>query len=86
MILFDIMEDILLDSETKNIANFLVHPIITLSDNKEKELPSMHNKYNESDFYKFYHELIQLINKDENTKEEIRLISLSNKHLKKFYT
>ena len=85
MILFDIMKDILLDSETKNIANFLVHPIISLSLNEENELPSMHNKYDESDFNKFYNEIVRLSNKDEKTKEEIRLISLSNKHLKKLY-
>jgi len=85
MILFYIMKDILLDSETKNIANFLVHPIISLSNNEENELPSIYNKYNKLDFFKFYQEIIQLSNKNEKTKEEIRLISLSNKHLKKLY-
>ena len=85
MLLFDIMKDILLDSETKNIANFLVHPIISLSINEENDLPLIHNKYNESDFYKFYNEIIRLSNKNEKTKEEIRLMSLSNKHLKKLY-
>ena len=86
MLLFDIMKDILLDSETKkNIANFLVHPIISLSINEENDLPLIHNKYNESDFYKFYNEIIRLSNKKEKTKEEIRLMSLSNKHLKKLY-
>jgi hypothetical protein len=85
MLLFDIMKDILLDSETKNIVSFLVHPIISLSNNEENDLPSIHNKYTESDFYKFYNEIIQLSNKNEKTKEEIRLMSLSNKHLKKLY-
>ena len=85
MILFDIMKDILLDSETKNIAYFLVHPIISLSNNEEDELLSIHKKYNESDFYKFYDEIIQLSNKNEKTKEEIKLMSLSNEHLKKLY-
>ena len=85
MILFDIMKDILLDTETKNIAYFLVHPIISLSNNEEDELLSIHKKYNESDFYKFYDEIIQLSNKNEKTKEEIKLMSLSNEHLKKLY-
>jgi len=85
MILFDIMKDVLLDSETKNIANFLVHPIISLSNNEENELSSIYNKYDKSDFYKFYHEIIQLSNKNEKTKEEIRLMSFLNKHLKKLH-
>ena len=85
MLLFDIMKYILLDTETTNIVNFLVHPIISLSNNEENDLPSLHGKYAESDFDKFYQEIIQLSNKDEKTKEEIRLISLSNDHLKKLY-
>jgi len=85
MMLFDIMKDILLEDETKNITHFLIHPIISLSNNEEDELPSIHNIYNEADFYKFYHEIIRLSNKEEKTKEEIRLMLLSNKHLKKLY-
>ena len=83
MIYFDIMKDILLNSETKDIANFLVHPIISLSNDEKNELPSLHNKYTESDFDKFYQAIIQLSNKEEKTNEEIRLISLTNNHLKK---
>ena len=85
IIFYDIMKNILLDSETKNIVNFLEHPIISLSNNEENELSSIYNKYNESEFYKFDNEIIRLSNKDEKTKEEIRLMSLSNKHLKKLY-
>ena len=85
MILFDIMKDILLDSETKSITNFLMHPIISLSVNEENKLPSFHKKYAESDFDKFYQEIIKLSNKDEKTIEETRLMSLSNKHLKELY-
>ena len=83
IIFYDIMKNILLDSETKNIINFLEHSIISLSNNEENELSSIYNKYNESDFYKFDNEIIQISNKDEKTKEEIRLMSLSNNHLKK---
>ena len=83
MIYFDIMKDILLNSETKDIANFLVYPIISLSNDEKNELPSLHNKYTESDFDKFYQAIIQLSNKEEKTNEEIRLISLTNEHLKK---
>ena len=85
MIFFDIMKDILLDPETKDISNFLVRPIISLSSNEENEISSLHNRYTESDFDKFYKEIIQLSNKHEKTCEEFRLLSLSNKHLKELY-
>ena len=69
MIFFDIMKDILLDSETKDISNFLVRLIISLSSNEENEISSLHNRYTESDFDKFYKEIIQLSNKNEKTNE-----------------
>ena len=88
MILFDVVKDIVLDSDTSGITNFLAHPIISLSVNEEEEdeeLTSFHNKYNESDFDKFYQEIIQLSNKNEKTYEEMRLITLSNRRLKELY-
>ena len=85
MIFLDIMKDILLDSETKYISDFLVRPIISISNNEENEFSSLHKQYTESDFDKLYKELIQLSNKDEKTNEVIRLLSLANNHLKELF-
>ena len=85
MISFDVMKDLILEPKTKDIVNFLVRPIISLSPNEDNELPLFHKNYAESDFDKFYQEIIELSNKDKITDEENRLISLTNKHLKELY-
>ena len=85
MISFDVMKDLILEPKTKDIVNFLVRPIISLSPNEDNEPPLFHKNYAESDFDKFYQEIIELSNKDKITDEENRLISLTNKHLKELY-
>ena len=85
MISFDVMKDLILEPKTKDIVNFLVRPIISLSPNEDNELPLFHKNYAESDFDKFYQEIIELSNKDKITDEENRLILLTNKHLMELY-
>jgi hypothetical protein len=85
MISFDVMKDLILEPKTKDIVNFLVRPIISLSPKEDNEPPLFHKNYAESDFDKFYQEIIELSNKDKITDEENRLISLTNKHLKELY-
>ena len=85
MIVFDVMKDLILEPKTKDIVNFLVRPVISLTPNEDEEVPLFHKNYAESDFDKFYQEIIELSNKDKITEEENRLISLSNKHLKELY-
>ena len=85
MIIIDIMKDLLLEPETKDIVNFLVRPIITLSNNEDDDLPLFHRNYAKSDFDKFYKEIIELYNKDNKTNLENRLISFTNKQLKELY-
>ena len=83
MMLIDIMNKILLDPETRDIINFLTRPIISLKrDAEEKELSLFYHKYNEADFENFYKEVIQLSNKEVKQKEDIRLLSICNNHLK----
>ena len=85
MIVFDVMKDLILEPKTKDIVNFLVRPVISLTPNEDEEVHLFHKNYDESDFDKFYQEIIELSNKDKITEEENRLISLSNKHLKELY-
>ncbi len=82
MILLDIFTEILLDPETKEVANFLTRPIISLKSDELDELTLLYNKYEENDFDKFYKQLIQLSNKPDKTKDEIKLITICYKHLK----
>ena len=86
MMLIDIMNKILLDPETRDIVNFLTRPIISLKrDAEEKELSLFYHRYNEADFEKFYKEVIELSNKEVKQKEDIRLLSICNNHLKQIH-
>ena len=82
MILLDIFTEILLDHETREVANFLTRPIISLKSDELDELTLLYNKYEENDFDKFYKQLIQLSNKPDKRKDEIKLITICYKHLK----
>ena len=82
MMLFDILNETFLDSEVKQIVNFLSRPIITSQNDEENEFSLLYDKYKEADFENFYQEVIQLSNKTNKRKEEIKLISICNKHLK----
>ena len=82
MILFDIINATLLDSETKDIVNFLIRPVISLKNNDGDDFSLFYGKYKETDFNNFYNEVIQLCNKTNKRKENIKLISICNNHLK----
>ena len=82
-ILFDIMNETFIDSEHIDIINFLCRPIISLKNKEKNELSLFYRNYKENDFNKCYTEIIQLMNKSGKRDEENKLISLSNKHLKK---
>ena len=81
--LFDIMNETFIDSEHIDIINFLCRPIISLKNKEKNELSLFYRNYKENDFNKCYTEIIQLMNKSGKRDEENKLISLSNKHLKK---
>jgi hypothetical protein len=82
MMLIDIINATLLDTETDDIVNFLARPIITLKDDEDDEFSMLYHKYKENDFEKFYKEIVHLSNKPNKRMEEIKLISICNKHLK----
>ena len=81
--LFDIINETFIDSEHIDIINFLCRPIISLKNKEKNELSLFYRNYKENDFNKCYTEIIQLMNKSGKRDEENKLISLSNKHLKK---
>ena len=83
MILIDIINKTILDNDTKDILNFLTRPIISLKDSEEDDMSLFYEKYKNTDFDKFYNELIQISNKKDKRNEEKKLISVCNKQLKK---
>ena len=84
MILFDLLNQLILDDSKKTIVNFLCRPIISLNTKQKNPFEEFYKNYREKDFKKFYQEiqdLSQIENKDEKAN---KLISVSNEHLQKF--
>ena len=82
MILFEILNKTVLGNHVIDIINFLSRPIISLKEEEINELPLFYHRYKTNDFDKFYGEIINFSQKQNKSKEEIELISLTNKHLK----
>ena len=92
MMLLDVMSTILLDSNKKNIIEFLIHPKLSIYNNQEneykenkekKENKKYFGKYSENNFNDFYDDILNLIQKTYLINEDRKLISLSNDELKK---
>ena len=84
MILFDIMNQTILDNDRNDIINFLCRPIISLNDNQKHETDEFYKRYKESDFEKFSKNIKELQKKSDKSEKEQKLLFLSKEHLKKF--
>ena len=83
--LFNIVNETILDEQKKSIVNFLSRPIISINSDKNKNsLEEFYRTYGEEDFNKFYDDLIQLSQKPQKEIREKKLLNLANKHLKNF--
>ena len=83
MLLLDIMSTILLDNNTKNIIEFLIHPKLSISNDEENEKQKFLGKYCEDDFNHFNDEITNLVQNSYKMKNDKIYISLSNNELKK---
>ena len=84
MILFDIMNQILLNDDKKDIINFLCRPLISLTKNEKNTFDEFYTHYKEKDFDKFIKNIKKLSKQSENTKNENKLILISEGYLRKF--
>ena len=81
--LFNIINETILDENIKSIVNFLCRPIISIhNDNTKNELSEFYKVYKEKNFGKFSEELIQIIQKPKKNLKEKKLIEITEKHLK----
>ena len=85
MILFDLLNQIILDDSKKAIINFLCRPVISLNNVQKNEFNEFYRNYKEKDFKKFAEEIQDLSHKKNKDDKEIKLISASNEHLRNFY-
>ena len=85
VMLFNIINETILDDHVKSIVNFLIRPIISINkDNDKNDFEEFYRSYKESDFNKFSEDLSKLLRKPKKEIRERKLISLANKHLKDF--
>ena len=82
MILFDIMNNIILDNKTKDIANFISRPILPSNNEEFGKQDIFYVKYKKDDFDKFYASFSELIKKKDLNEKEKVFIGLINEKLK----
>ena len=84
-ILFDIINETILDEQVKSIVNFLCRPVLSINHDIKNNFSDFYKLYDEKDFTKFSEELIELIQKPNKSIREKKLIKLSNNRLKYFF-
>ena len=82
MILFDIINQIIIDDNKKQIINFLSRPIISYEKKEKDKFDDFYKDYKEKQFKKFLNQIIELIKEPQKNEKQIRLISLSHNHLR----
>ena len=84
-ILFDIINETILDEQFKSIVNFLCRPIISKNQDLKNDFSDFYRKFEEKDFEKFSQELFELIQKPNKSIKEKKLLNLSNNHLNDYF-
>ena len=84
MILFDLLNQIILNDSKKTIINFLCRPVISLDNDIKKEFNEFYKNYKERDFKKYYQEIQNLSQKQNKDDKDIKYLSVSNEHLQAF--
>ena len=84
MLLFDIINQTIIDGKKKNIINFLSRPLISIHKQEKIEEEIFYQDYEESEFDKLYEGIIYLVQKEEKEKREEKLINLTHKRVKEF--
>ena len=81
MLLFENMNEHLLNSNLKDIINFLYRPILSKNKIEEKELNELNQDYKEVYFNKFCDKICELVQKKDLTQKEKQIILLTQQKL-----
>ena len=84
MILFDIINNIIISDNNKDIINFLCRPIISINSSKINECDDFYKHYKKINYDKFSKDIQTLLNKPDKDDIEKRLIYLLKEHLNEF--
>ena len=78
------INQILLDDKEKTLMNFLSRPIISINSEEKNEFEKFYGNYEDKDLDKYYEEIVEIANKSKKEEKDIKLLSISNEHLKSF--
>ena len=84
-ILFNIINETVLDDQIKSIINFLCRPVLSINHDIKNNFSDFYEMYEEKHFNKFSEELLELVQKPKKSIREKKLILLSNNHLKDYF-
>lgn len=80
-ILFDIMNQTMIDNSKKSIINFLSRPVISVNNKNRIPFEDFYKNYRERDFNKLYDHIQELSQKVKKEEREEKLMSLTNEQL-----
>jgi hypothetical protein len=83
-ILFDVMNQAMIDHNKRTILNFLSRPVISVNKKTKNEFNEFYRNYKEKDFNKYYDNIQELVQKQKKDPREEMLLTISNEHLKSF--
>ena len=83
-ILFDVMNQTMIDHNKRTILNFLSRPVISVNKKTKNEFNEFYRNYKERDFNKYYDNIQELAQKQKKDPREEMLLTISNEHLKSF--
>ena len=83
-ILFDVMNQTMIDHNKRTILNFLSRPVISVNKKTKNEFNEFYRNYKEKDFNKYYDNIQELAQKQKKDPREEMLLTISNEHLKSF--
>ena len=84
MILIDLLNEIMLDKNKKDIINLLSRPLLSVNKNKKFHFSEFYNHFCDNDFNNFYEGVSELIQKSNKKEKEKKIILLVNNALKEF--
>ncbi len=82
MILFDIINETILDDDKKHIINFLSRQVLDLDKEENKDI--FYQNYYEKDFDDFFVSYLNLARLDDKINREKRLMILSKRKLEEY--
>ena len=84
MILFDVLNQTMIDDNKKPILNFLSRPVISVNKKNKREFFEFYKNYKEKDFNRYYDKIQEIVQNPKKEEMEEKLISISNEQLKSF--